>query len=158
MPPLETLNALFEVKDGVLINKVSRSRATAGHVSGCEKDGYVWVKVNNQRFSAHRIIFLMAHGYCPEYIDHIDGNSLNNLIENLRPATLSENKANQKIYSSNSSGVKGVYWCKPKNAWVAQISFNRVRKTLGHFSTKELAASCVAAARNQMHGEYARHV
>ena len=129
----------------------------AGMRSGCQKDGYVFVKIDGQRYSAHRLIFFMAHGYCPEYIDHVDGNGLNNKIENLRPATLSQNKANQKKYSSNTSGVKGVYWCKPKNAWIAQIAYNNKRRTLGKFETKDLAAEFVNLAREMLHGSYARH-
>ena len=157
LPSIEVLNHLFVVKDGVLFNKVDRKMMKAGMRSGGEKDGYVWVKIDNQRYSAHRIIFYMAHGYCPEYVDHIDGNGLNNRIENLRPATLSQNKANQKTYSNNTSGVKGVYWCKPKNGWVAQISYNNQRRTLGKFETKELAAEFLQLVRNELHGRYARH-
>jgi hypothetical protein len=157
LPPIELLLSLFVVEDGVLLNKIDRKMVKAGQRSGCEKDGYIWVKVNGQRYSAHRLIFFMQHGYCPEYIDHIDGNGLNNRIENLRPATLSQNKANQRVYGNNVSGVKGVYWCHPKKAWVAQIAFNKRRRTLGTFSTKELAAEFVALVRDELHGQFANH-
>jgi hypothetical protein len=155
LPSLEILNSLFELKDGVLYNKVKRKMMPAGIEAGCEKGGYRWVKIHHQRYSAHRIIFYMTHGYCPEYIDHIDGNGLNNKPENLRRATLSENKCNQKIYKNNTSGVKGVYWCNPKNAWIAQIAFNNRRRTLGRFETKELAENCVTLARVEMHKNFA---
>ena len=155
LPPIEVLNSLFDLRDGVLFNKVKRKMMPAGVESGCQKGRYRWIKVDGQRYAAHRIIFYMTHGYCPEYIDHIDGNGLNNKPENLRPATLSENKCNQKIYKSNTSGIKGVYWCKPKNAWVAQIAINKRRKTLGKFETKELAAECVNLARQTLHGNFA---
>ena len=157
LPSIELLHSLFVKEDGVLLNKIDRKMVKAGQRSGCEKDGYIWIKINGQRYSAHRLIFLMHHGYCPEYIDHVDGNGLNNHIENLRPATLSQNKANQSVYSNNMSGVKGVYWCQPKNSWVAQIGFNNRRRTLGTFATKELAAEFVSLVREELHGQFARH-
>ena len=48
-------------------------------------------------------------------IDHIDGNSKNNKIENLREATLSQNCQNQKIRNTNTSGTKGVWFHKQSN-------------------------------------------
>ena len=155
LPSLELLSSLFEHRDGKLYNKVRRKMMPVGAESGCEKNGYRWVSINKQRYSVHRVIFYMTHGYCSEYIDHIDGNGLNNKPENLRPATLSENKCNQKIYKSNTSGVKGVYWCKPKNTWVAQIGFNNRRRTLGRFKTKELAEEFIDLAREMSHGNFA---
>jgi hypothetical protein len=155
LPDFDLLHSLFEVKDGILYNKVQRKMQPAGIEAGCQRGRYKWVKINSQRYSAHRVIFYMTHGYCSEYIDHIDGNGLNNKPENLRPATLSENKCNQKIYKSNTSGVKGVYWCKPKNTWVAQIAFNNRRRTLGRFKTKELAEEFIDLAREMLHGNFA---
>ena len=157
LPSLALLQSLFDVKDGILYNKVQRKMMPAGVEAGCAKDGYRWVKVDGQRYAVHRIVFYMTHGYCPEYIDHVDGNGLNNHPENLRPATLSQNKCNQRVYSNNTSGVKGVYWCRPKNAWVAQISINNRRRTLGQFETKELAQDLVGLARDMLHGSFANH-
>ena len=157
LPDFDVLHSLFEIKEGILYNKTQRKMQPAGIEAGCQKGRYRWVKINHQRYAVHRIIFFMTHGYCSEYIDHIDNNGLNNKPENLRPATLSENKCNQKIYKSNTSGVKGVYWLESKKKWVAQIGFNNRRKTLGRFETKELAAECVSLARQTLHGNFANN-
>jgi hypothetical protein len=41
------------------------------------------VGVSGKRYKGHQIAFALTHGYCPEQIDHFDGNSLNNRIGNL---------------------------------------------------------------------------
>lgn len=58
----------------------------------------------------HRIIWQLVHGAVPDdfVIDHIDGNPLNNLIENLRLVSAEINSRNKKINSRNSTGVTGV--------------------------------------------------
>jgi len=158
LPAIAILNALLEYRDGKLFSRVNRKTLKTGHEAGCEqRNGYRRIKVNGKAYSTHRIIFHMAHGYCPDILDHIDGNPSNNLIENLRAATMSENKCNQKLYSSNTSGVKGVYWCIPKGAWIAQIGINHRRRTLGRFYNKDDAARCVAQARETLHKEYTNY-
>src|SRR6266851_8668054 len=54
--------------------------------------------------------------------DHHDRNTLNNRRYNLRKATKSQNRNNQKIRSDNKSGYKGVSWDNRKNKWIAQIA------------------------------------
>jgi HNH endonuclease len=44
------------------------------------------------------------------YVDHADGNSLNNKFSNLRLCNTSENAINAPIPSTNTSGCKGVDW------------------------------------------------
>jgi hypothetical protein len=155
LPSAKRLEELFVLQEGVLINKIKRKMRPEGIEAGCEKNGYRYVKIDGKRYAVHRVIFFMANGYCPEYIDHIDGNGLNNNPKNLRPATLSENKCNQKLYKSNTSGVKGVYWLETKKSWVAQIAMNNRRRTLGRFNTKELAEEFINLARLMLHGEFA---
>ena len=159
LPTIEVLNALFEYKDGRIFNRINRRTSKAGEESGFlhKSSGYRAVKVNGSRFSTHRIIFSMHHGWCPDFVDHVNGNPLDNSIENLRPATRSQNMYNRKLNANNTSGVKGVYWCAPKKAWVAQIAVNAKRRSLGTFKTKELATEFLELAREMFHGEFANH-
>ena len=107
----------------------------------------------------HRMVFERTHGKKPKgmQIDHINGNILDNRIENLRIATCAENQWNAKTRVDNKSGVKGVCWHKETQKWYAQIKHNKVLHYLGVYSTIEEAKKVVQKKREELHGEFARH-
>jgi hypothetical protein len=137
------------------------AKRTVGSVAGTKGDprGYVRLSIHidgkHHRVLAHRAIFLMHHGYLPHEIDHIDGNPLNNRIENLREVTKSENLSNTKIYRNNTSGTKGVSPCK--TGWIVAVSKNHIRWRW-HFEDKELAELVALEAREKIHGKFARNL
>lgn len=64
-------------------------------------------------YAVHRIIWILHNGQdIPDdsLIDHIDGNTVNNNISNLRLVKEADNTRNSKIYSNNTSGKVGVYF------------------------------------------------
>jgi len=155
----EIINDLFRYEDGLLIRKVTitqyaRKGDVVGHVGN---SGYMSCSIVGTMFLVHRAIFLMHHGYLPKYVDHIDGNKLNNRIENLRPATAIENAYNCKMSKNNTSGVKGVSWNKGTKKWEANINVAGVRFNLGHFETLEEAKEAIDVCRTEAHGKFARH-
>jgi hypothetical protein len=154
----ELAESLFYYKDGILYWKNNQGTYPTKDkpVGSITKAGYFESRLKGKSFKVHRVIFLLKHGYMPKVIDHIDGNRTNNEISNLREATFSQNKVNQKIYSSNTSGLKGVFFKKATQKWNAQINFEGKRKHLGTFQTKELAAEFVDLARQMLHKEFAR--
>lgn len=159
MITVDRLNELFVYKDGLLIRKIFRTghRAYAGDIAGTTKPrGYRDIKVDNKRYAAHRLIFLMFHGYLPERIDHIDGNCGNNRIENLRPTTASNNAANQKLSIKNTSGYKGVYWKKSEGKWIVSIQKNYKAHHGGTFTNKREAARAYDKLALELFGEFAR--
>ena len=99
----------------------------------------------------------MHYGSLPKSIDHIDGNSLNNKIENLRACTASENLCNARLRSDNTSGVKGVDWFKPQQRWRARVKLDKKEFHLGYFHTKEEAIDAVMANRNKIHKDFSRY-
>lgn len=104
----------------------------------------------------HRAIWAVVHGKCPDmHIDHIDGNKLNNRIENLRICTHNQNQHNQGIRASNKSGYKGVSWMKSVKKWHAQICCNSKVTHLGLYTCKIEAAKAYDEAAKQLHGEFA---
>lgn len=119
--------------------------------------GYESVAIKQKRFYAHRIIFLMHHGYLPEQIDHIDGNPINNKIENLRAATGTDNNYNKRLSSKNTSGYKNICWSKDKNKWQVSLGYKHKNIFIGYFSNIEEAAQAARQAREVLHGEFARH-
>ena len=110
-----------------------------------DKDGYqtvgLWIKnVKRKTYSVHRLmgeLFLPNFNNLPE-IDHIDRNKLNNSLFNLKWETYSNQSHNQKIYSTNTSGVKGVSYNKKNGKWIGSMMINKKRPTR-QFKTKEEA-------------------
>jgi hypothetical protein len=98
-----------ELNEELVYNKKTGQffwKKEAGTITG---HGYRYIRVNGKMMLAHRMAWLMEYGEDPEgkLIDHINGDRLDNRIENLRIATYSQNGANAKRHSRNTSGLKG---------------------------------------------------
>lgn len=145
----DALHEIFEYRDGVLYWKPK----PAGTIDG---NGYMQTGINGRYFKNHRIIFLMHHGYLPDLIDHIDGNKLNNKIENLREATESQNNYNKRLQKNNRSGVKGVHWVKRFKKWRVRIGFDGKDVHVGYFEKYEDAVSAATKTRSKLHKTFAR--
>ncbi len=146
---------LFDYKDGQLIRKTGR-KGDKGSVAGCihKGTGYVHVKIKEKSFKAHRLVFLLHHGYMPDIIDHIDGDKTNNRIENLRAATKAENCQNQKIRSTNKSGIKGVSFNKTYKKWSVNICRNYKIMHIGMYDDLKLAEFVAIDATNKIHNQF----
>lgn len=143
-------------EDGFLLRK--KTGLKVGHLFlDRNKKEYYRVTFNKKNYMAHRLIYIFHHGAIekPE-IDHIDGNGLNNKIENLRQATKLQNLKNQKIRVTNTSGVKGVTLDKKWNKWRARIMINGKEKTVGFFDNLFSAAIARKEAEQKYYGEFAR--
>lgn len=153
------LKELFEYKDGFLYWKISKGGRKAGSRAGGNYNqyGYEQIGINKKVYGTHQLVFIYFNGYKPIEIDHIDGNTENNKIENLREANRQGNTQNQKIRSDNKSGVKGVCWYKATNQWKAQIQTNGERKLLGYFDRIEDAEKTIKQYREHQHREFANH-
>ena len=81
-----------------------------------------WVYAKGSGLNMHRVILDAQPGL---YVDHRDGNGLNNRRENLRIATKSQNQCNQRMRSNNTSGFKGV--SKNHGRWQARIELGGKR-------------------------------
>jgi len=129
-----------------------------------KKDGYrrftVTITYDKKQYTVtcSKIIFLLANGFLTEgkYIDHIDCNSLNNKIENLREVTACQNGHNSKISKINTSGNKGITWNKKNKKWLVQMVANGKFHYFGLYENKEEAIQVCIAARAKLHGEFGR--
>jgi len=140
---------MFTYNDGNLVWKKHRSRALVNkNVGYIQANGYTRVNLSSGIYYLHRLIFLYHYGRFPhDQIDHIDGNPRNNRIENLREATGLQNCHNKTKPKTNTSGYKGVSYCKAASKWEAYITINRKRKYLGLFEDIKDAAKCASDHR-----------
>lgn len=94
----------------------------------------------------------------PEFVDHANGDKLDNRRSNLRLCAAGEsvwNRGKLKTKAVTSSKYKGVTWCG-KQGWVARIGAYGKRHWLGAFKTEGEAAAAYDSAAVQLHGEFAR--
>ena len=116
---------------------------------------YNIVGVDGEAYLAHRLAFIYMTGECPEFVDHIDCNPLNNKFTNLRPATFSENQHNSKLRRNNTSGVKGVSFDKINNRWRCQIK-SAGKFFVKYFKTFKEAARHQPLMYKKIHGDFSR--
>lgn len=153
------LKELLQYKDGNLYWKVKPSKKTIiGDKAGTKHcAGYIHITINKKKYLAHRLVFLMHHGFVPEFIDHIDGNRANNNIENLRSVTKSQNNMNMKKPITNKSGIKNVHWVSKSKKWAVQFKINQKVYFCGEYFDIDYAKFVADFCRNKFHREYANH-
>lgn len=99
--------------------------------------GYIGITAFGIHYFAHRIIWKMIFDEEPDHVDHINGNTSDNRLENLRNVDAQGNSRNRKLSSNNKTGYSGVHWCSDRQKFVARIKINRRNISLGAFSLKE---------------------
>ena len=154
----ETIKNIFIYENGNLIRKSKKNITSfAGWINTVSRGKkYIRLSINKKQLYLHQVIYLYFYGYIPKYIDHINGNSLDNRIENLRETNQSLNTANSMLSKANTSGYKGVVWRKDTNKWMAQITKNRKNYKLGCFNNIEDAVNAYKIASKEFFGEFAR--
>ena len=116
-------------------------------------NGYMYVNLCKEgkykSIMMHKLVAISFLHHIPDgthkiIVDHIDGNKLNNNVENLQLISQRENSVKGKI---NKSGYTGVFESKDKKKWVSKITSGKICKHLGTFDTKIEA-----------HNEYLKYV
>ena len=140
LPDHKRLHELFEYKDGDLIWKVRKGAAQAGKSAKClhkASQRYV-TRFDFNLHKSSRIIYKMHNPDMDEslVVDHINGNPMDDRIENLRTITVRQNFRNLKLSKNAKYGYPGIRplsWGK----WNARIMVNRKYIHLGNHETKE---------------------
>jgi len=128
-PDIEIIRELlrYDPKTGLLYHNVRHSKyfnsqrdcnkwntRYANKLSGrvrTHKNGkkYRYVTIFNKEYLAHRIVWLHQYGTETSLnIDHLDGDGINNRLENLREVSSIENSRNLRLFSNNKTGIPGV--------------------------------------------------
>lgn len=102
----------------------------------------------------HRAILDAPKGI---FVDHVNGDGLDNRRANLRLCQMSQNIGNShKWRRPTSSRYKGVCWSKQAGRWQANITINRRMLHLGHFRNEIDAAVAYDRAAIEAFGPFAR--
>lgn len=152
----EHLRYEAETGDFVWIKRPYRTHVIVGSVAGTEHRLRKVLKVRGAMLLLHRVAWWFATKKWPvEEIDHINCNSMDNRICNLREATRAENCFNKRPYSRGGTGLKGAY-LHPDGYWFGQIRFNHEQIHLGCFKTEAEAHAAYSEAAVRLHGDFAR--
>lgn len=116
----------------------------------------VYYVQNSKRQYLHRFITDAPVGMV---VDHINHDTLNNALENLRVVSNSENIANSYKRDKKGRLIKRrknhdlergcIYFHKNKRRWIARITENGRRKQIGHFKTEDKAIDALRSYLNQ---------
>lgn len=118
-------------------------------------NGYYYMSLSNKMWSVHKVLWVLYNGDIPKgyVVDHIDRDRSNNLIDNLRLASTSENSWNRKEQHNKQSGLpKGVSLLS-SGSYRARVnhlgkSYSKESKSL------EVVIEWVREKRRELHGEF----
>lgn len=152
----------YDAGTGVFSRRLKAGGHKPGDRVGCVRDKngshpYLVVMVDYVLYRAHRLAWLYVHGEWPAInIDHINGDTLDNRIANLRPCNQQQNNGNQRRAKNNTSGFRGVSFKADKRKWKAYIVVANKQRHLGYFDNAEAASAAFKDEAIKVFGEFAR--
>ena len=117
-------------------------------------DGYIQIQLKGKIYRSHRLAWFYVYKEWPKgVIDHIDRDTLNCSIYNLRDTDQEVNQRNRKLNYNNATGYKGVSLNKKTGKYEAYIKVQGIKKYLGLFTTVEEAAAAQRLAESDILNE-----
>lgn len=143
----------YDPETGLLSAKIDCSTRKAGPIHAKPKhNGYLRINVLGTKQYYHRLAWVVYHGDWPKgMIDHINGNTGDNRIINLRDVSASGNQQNlKKARSHSGSGFLGVFTDRNGRPY-SRIIVNGAAKHIGTYSTPEEAHEAYLEAKRKYH-------
>ncbi len=144
----------YNPETGIFIWKITIGRAKIGFVAGSiDKGGYIRICKDGKEYYAHRLAWFYIYGKWPNYqIDHINGDKIDNRIENLRDVMEFVNHQNlRKARVDNKAGHLGVGKMDRYQKYFSKISIAGKSIYLGSFETPEEAHQAYLDAKRKFH-------
>lgn len=122
------------------------------------------IMIDKKNYGLAYVIWFIKHRYWPKphEITFKDKNPLNTRIENLvlclkgegTPSSLYSNKnIKKRMQSNNTSGHRGVYWCKNRQVWYVVIQFQKKQHTFGVYHDYNQACRVQEIEAEKLHHE-----
>jgi len=116
-------------------------------------EGYHRVQYLGKRYFVHKVACWWNSGEWSEQVDHINRDTGDNRLVNLRPCTQQQNSCNKS--TRGSSKYRGVYWHTANNKWISHGRVKGEPHYLGTFECEKEAARAYNDFAKEYHGEYA---
>jgi len=142
-------------------SQLSLNARDAGKIAGSEQNSggtgrhvYWGIRLAGVLYRAHRLAWLLFYGTDPGAleVDHVNGNSLDNKIGNLRLTTRSGNMLlNDRAHADSSSRARGIQ--KNGSGYMARIMWHGKSHYLGTWRSLEEAMDARRKALERLRGE-----
>lgn len=121
-----------------------------------KKDKYLIITINSKRTYGHLVGWILSGRTIPSgyFVDHVDGDTTNNRLNNLRLATFKESSYNTKSMGGTSK-YKGVY-LSSRNTFVAQVTVDRINIQLGSYESENTAAGVYNWVAGRIQGGFCK--
>ncbi|HIE8239221.1 TPA: HNH endonuclease [Salmonella enterica] len=164
-PPEDWIKDLIYYKDGALYwheckenNKRASKKGYDHPIGSVDDKGYLRVSLTRdgvrRLFKVHRLIYWLHTGIWPNgHVDHINGDTLDNRIENLREATAAQNQHNKFNPQYSPTGYVGVV--KRVGHYAAQVTIDGKNRYVNGFHDAKHAALFRDLWASMTYGDFA---